>query len=95
MCPHITTSSVSACEELCALMSAKYDELHDECAAPYYQYATALLELAREENQVLGTQNIPDEGQEDEGQEDEGQEDEGEEEEETPDSTGVGNYFKR
>lgn len=48
-CTHI---SVPACEELCALISAKYDELHDECAGPYYQYATALLEIAREENQV-------------------------------------------
>ena len=47
---------MDACEELCGLISAKYeDELHVACAEPYYQYATALLELAREEAQLLGS----------------------------------------
>ena len=33
-------------------------ELHDLCAEPYYQYATALLELAREENQLLAQSKL-------------------------------------
>ena len=56
------------CEELCSLISAKYDELHDECAGPYYQYATALLEVARSENQLLATTKL-NQGPEGEGEE--------------------------
>ena len=65
----MTPISVAACEELCSLISAKYDELHDECAGPYYQYATALLEVARDENQIMATSRIApgDEGDEEEG----------------------------
>jgi len=60
--------AVPICEELCSEVSKVNGELHDSCAEPYYQYATALLELAREENQLLAQGKL---GAEDEEEEDE------------------------
>lgn len=50
--------AVPICEELCSEVSKVNGELHDLCAEPYYQYATALLELAREENQLLAQSKL-------------------------------------
>lgn len=48
------SQAVDKFQEVCKLLAEKYGEVAFECADAYYHYGTALLDLARVENGVLG-----------------------------------------
>lgn len=60
-------NAVALLGDACAKMSEMFGELADECADAYFCYGRALLELAREESNVLGTE--PEKEDSDEGDE--------------------------
>ncbi|XP_066451106.1 histone-binding protein N1/N2-like [Eleutherodactylus coqui] len=47
-------SAVNAFQEASSLLGKKYGEMAHQCADAFFYYGTALLELARMENNVLG-----------------------------------------
>ncbi|PIK59736.1 hypothetical protein BSL78_03308 [Apostichopus japonicus] len=55
-------SAVTSIQEACEILAAKYGEISDQCADPYYHYGNALLELGRMESGVLGNalDGVPD-----------------------------------
>ncbi|XP_054285084.1 histone-binding protein N1/N2-like [Macrosteles quadrilineatus] len=73
------STAVSLLGDACAKFAEAHGDLADECAEAYFNYGRALLELAREESNVLGTEPEKDDGEENEEEgEDEGGEEEGE-----------------
>lgn len=70
-------SAVTTLGEACGKLSEQHGELADICGDAYYSYGRALLELAREESNVLGNAVEPEKESEDsEEAEDDGGEDE-------------------
>lgn len=69
-------NAVGTLGDACAKLDEMYGYLADECADAYFCYGRALLELAREDSNVLGTE--PEKEDSEDGDEEEG--DEGEEE---------------
>uniref|UniRef100_A0A1B6MEU3 Tetratricopeptide SHNi-TPR domain-containing protein n=1 Tax=Graphocephala atropunctata TaxID=36148 RepID=A0A1B6MEU3_9HEMI len=61
-------NAVATLGDACAKLSEMFGDLADECADAYFSYGRALLELAREESNVLGTEpekeNSEEEGEE-------------------------------
>uniref|UniRef100_A0A1B6IXI9 Tetratricopeptide SHNi-TPR domain-containing protein n=1 Tax=Homalodisca liturata TaxID=320908 RepID=A0A1B6IXI9_9HEMI len=50
------SNAVATLGDACAKLSEMFGELADECVDAYFSYGRALLELAREESNVLGTE---------------------------------------
>lgn len=69
-------NAVGTLGDACAKLDEMYGYLADECADAYFCYGRALLELAREDSNVLGTE--PEKEDSEDGEEEDG--DEGEEE---------------
>lgn len=67
MCKEIP-QALNQLQQASRLVAEKFGETADECAEVYYYYGTALLEMARIENNVLGNAltGIPDEPEEEE-----------------------------
>lgn len=78
-------NAVGTLGDACAKLDEMYGYLADECADAYFCYGRALLELAREDSNVLGTE--PEKEDSEDGEEEEG--DEGEEEKDKLDKDGT------
>lgn len=75
-------NAVGTLGDACAKLDEMYGYLADECADAYFCYGRALLELAREDSNVLGTEPEKEDGEEEES-------DEGEEEKDKLDKDGT------
>lgn len=79
-------SAVTTLGEACGKLSEQHGELADICSDAYFSYGRALLELSREESNILGNAVDPEKESEDsEEAEDDGGEDEKKDEEDSKD----------